>query len=506
VQLALTVAFLTGALQLALGLARMGILVNFISHSVVVGFTAGAGLLIIATQLPVFLGVEIARGGGFFDILNRVTVETLHGNADWPIALVGLVTVAVGYAVRRYWPRLPYMIVALVVAGVITAILPHVLGEHFVPIPTLGALPQSLPPLSTPDFSFEAIRQAMPIAVGMTLLGLTEAVSIARSIAIRSGQRIEGNQEFVGQGLANIIGAFFSAYPSSGSFNRSGVNFEAGARTPLAVLFSSTFLVAFVVALAPLATYLPTPAMAGLLILVGASLIDTHHIRQVARTSRREGMVMLGTFLAALFVDLEFAIVVGVLFSLIAYLRRTSQPLILDVKPDTGVGSYHFTADSGLPDCPQLKMLRINGSLYFGAVDHVARAFAELHDNHSEQKHLVIVASGINFIDIAAAEMLAAEARRRKFRGGGLYFYRLKDEVRSLLERGGYLDTIGRENIFPVKHRVIATIYPKLSVEICRACHARIFAECQHYLPDGEPREADRAGPPLDRALRRDQG
>ena len=488
VELALTVAFLTGAIQLALGLGGMGMLVNFISHSVIVGFTAAAGLIIIAAQAPALLGIDAARGGGFFEILRIVLVEALHGHVDWPVAAAGMFTIVVGIGVRHALPRVPYMIVAIVAASFFAAALPLVVGESAA-IPTLGALPGAIPQLSSPDLSLEALRQTLPIAVGMTLLGLTEALSIGRAIAIKSGQRIDGNQEFVGQGLANIAGAFCSAYPASGSFNRSGANFEAGARTPLATVFASAILIALLLVLGPLAAFLPTAAMAGLLVLVGWGLVDTAHIRHVARASRREGAVMIGTFLAALIVDLEFAIIVGVLFSLIVYLQRTSRPLILDVKPDPAAGSYHFTADSGLPDCPQIKMVRINGSLYFGAVDHVARAFAELAVQNPLQKHLVIVASGINFIDLAGAELLAAEARRRRTAGGGLYFYRMKDEVRALLERGGYLEAIGAANIFRVKERVIAAIYPKLDVEICRRSHARIFVECQHDLPNGEPRE-----------------
>ncbi|RPI44002.1 MAG: SulP family inorganic anion transporter, partial [Betaproteobacteria bacterium] len=323
------------------------------------------------------------------------------------------------------------------------------------------------------------------VALGMTILGLTEALSIARAIGVRSGQRIDANQEFIGQGLSNVAGAFFSAYPSSGSFNRSGANYEAGARTPIATVIASAFLVLFVLAIAPLAAHLPMAVMAAILFLVGYGLIDTHHIRQVARTSRREGAVMLATLLTGLFVDLEFAIVAGVLFSLMMYLQRTSRPLVLDVKPDPAPGSYHFTADSGLPDCPQAKMLRINGSLYFGAVDHIARSLQQVD---AGQKHLVIVASGINFIDVAGAEMLVSESRRRRALGGGLYFYRVKDEVRRLLERGGYFTHLGPENFYPVKHRVIATIYPRFDNEICRRCKARIFQECQEYLPSGERR------------------
>jgi SulP family sulfate permease len=130
-------------------------------------------------------------------------------------------------------------------------------------------------------------------------------------------------------------------------------------------------------------------------------------------------------------------------------------------------------------------MVRVNGSLYFGAVEHVAKAFAGFDPR---QKHLVVLASGINFIDVAGAEMLVHESRRRRALGGGLYFYRVKDEVRRLLERGGYLQALGPENLFPVKHKVIPAIYPKFDIETCRRCKNRIFLECQVYLPNGEQR------------------
>jgi SulP family sulfate permease len=485
VQLALTVTFLTGAMQLTLGLAGMGVLVNFISHSVVIGFTAAAGLLIIASQLANFFGVDIPRGSSFFQILRAFVNEIVGGEINWMVTIVSVFTIAIAIATRRFYPKFPYMIVAVVGGALFGAALQWLFGRQLGELPKLGAISGALPPLSAPDLSLESIRQSVPIALGMTILGLTEALSIARAIALRSGQRIDANQEFIGQGLSNLAGSFFSAYPSSGSFNRSGVNYEAGAATPLATVIAALLLIVFVLLVAPLFTHLPIAVMAAILFLVGYGLIDIQHVRQVGRTSRREGAIMLATFLTGLFVDLEFAIIAGVLFSLIVYLHRTSQPLIIDVKPDPAPDSYHFTADSGLPDCPQIKMVRVNGSLYFAAVDHVAKAFANFDPR---QKHLLVVASGINFIDVAGAEMLVAEARRRRALGGGLYFYRIKDEVRRLLERGGYLTALGPENLFPVKHRVIAALYPRFDVETCRRCKHRIFAECQEYLPNGERR------------------
>ena len=486
IKLVLTLTLLTGVLQLAMGLARMGALVNFISHTVVIGFTAGAAMLIFAAQIRSFFGVPIARGASFVETLHQFIAHT--GDVSLYVTAVGAATLACAVVVRRLWPKFPYMIVAMVFGSVLAAALNAHLGAEATGITTLGALPQALPLLSAPDLSFDAIRKMLPIALAVTILGLTEAVSIARAIAVKSGQRIDGSQEFIGQGLSNIVGSFFSSYASSGSFNRSGVNYESGAQTPLSAVAAAVLLVPIIVLVAPLAAYLPHAVMAAILFIVAWGLIDLHHIRNILRTSRRESVVLLVTFSAALFAELQFAIYAGVILSLLIYLSRTSQPLVLDVKPDPAPDSYHYTADSGLPDCPQLKMVRINGSLFFGAVDHVQRYLHEIDELDPRQKHVLIVASGINFVDMAGAEMLAQEAHRRRVLGGGLYFYRVKDAVRALLARGGYLAAIGTHNLFPVKTRAVAAIYPQLDAQICRDCKARIFRECHASLPGGERR------------------
>ncbi len=486
VKLVLTLTFLTGAMQLAMGLARMGALVNFISHTVIVGFTAGAALLIFASQVRNFFGVTIERGSSFFDTLVQFAHE--FDDINLYVLAVSVVTLGTGIVARRLIPKVPYMIVAMVVGSVFALGLQWLFSDVATGITTVGALPGGLPPLSAPDLSLEAIRQTAPIAFAVTMLALTEAVSIARSIAVKSEQRIDGNQEFIGQGLSNLAGAFFSGYASSGSFNRSGLNYEAGARTPIAAVLSAVFLVVILLAVAPLAAYLPIPAMAAILFLVAWGLIDVHHIRGILRTSRSETAVLAVTFFATLLLDLEFAIYAGILLSLLVYLSRTSRPLVLDVKPDPAEGSYHFNADTGLPDCPQLKMLRVNGSLFFGAVDHVQQALQEVDERNRQQKHVLLVASGINFIDVAGAEMLAQEARRRRRLGGALYFYRLKKAALDLLGKGGYLREVGEENVFPVKSHPVERIYERLDPEICRHCAARIFRQCHERLPNGEPR------------------
>lgn len=476
VALALTLTFMVGIIQLAMGFARLGTLVNFISHSVIIGFTAGAAILIAANQIKNFFGLDIPRGTEFYETLWTVVADFDQINGF--VVLVGAVTMLTGIAFKRWIPRVPYMIAAMIAGSLVSFVLNRWLGQDYTGISTVGSLPASLPPLSAPDLSLEAIKTLAPTALAVTLFALTEAVSIARSLAARSGQHLDGNQEFMGQGLSNIAGSFFSGYVATGSFNRSGVNYQAGAKTPLAAVFAGGLLMVIVLLVAPLAIYLPNAAMAGILFLVAWGLIDFHHIKQIIQTSHAETAVLAVTFFGALFLELEFAIYMGVLLSLVLYLMRTSRPRILPRVPDPKSPKRKFTTDSLLPECPQLKIARIDGSLFFGAVSHVQEALRQFEARAPEQKHLAIVATGINFIDIAGAEFLAREAEKRRARGGGLYLIRVKEGVCEPFKRGDYLRIIGDQNIFPGKTQALASIFEKLDPEICKRCKRRIFREC----------------------------
>ncbi len=486
VGLILTLTLQVGIFQMALGLARMGALVNFISHTVVIGFTTGAAVLIAASQIRNFFGIEIARGLPFYEVLHQFGLQFDRIN-PWATG-VGIATLAAGIATRRWWKKFPYMIAAMLVGSLAAVALNSLFGQEATGIRSVGALPAGLPPLSLPDFSFAALKKTFVPALVITMLALTEAVSIARAIAVRSEQRIDGNQEFIGQGLSNIAGAFFSGYASSGSFNRSGVNYEAGARTPLATIFASGFLVLILLAVAPLAAYLPHAAMAGILFLVAWGLIDFHHIASIWRTSHQESAVLWVTILGTL-LNLEAGIVAGVLLSLLLYLNRTSKPGIEPMVPVEDASGYHFEDARGKPECPQLRVVRINGSAYFGAVDHIQNSLQQIDVDNPRQKSVLVISLGMNFIDVAGAEMFAQEARRRKRMGGGLYFYRLKEEPWRLLRQGNYVHEIGEGAFFPVKSKPTEALYWTLDPDICRHCRTRIFAACSSgRLPDGERR------------------
>jgi sulfate permease, SulP family len=477
VSLVLTLTFLVGLMQLAMGLARLGVLVNFISHTVVVGFTAGVALLIVASQLRNFFGVAIPTGASFIQKLHAFAGEA--ATIEPYTVLVAMATLGAGIAARRWLPRLPYMIVAMVVGAALAYGLNRFLGEQ-AGVRMLGVLPGALPELSSPRISLDTLRALAGAALAVSLLGLVEAVSIARSIAVKSGQRIDGNQEFIGQGLSNLAGSFFSAYPSSGSFNRSGANYEAGARTPLAAVFSAGFLVVIVLAVAPLAAYIPIASMAAILFLVAWGLFDFHHIATILRASRGESAVLAVTFAATLLLQLEIAVLLGVALSLAVYLARTSRPAVRSIVPDSASPTRKFRERrAGEPECPQLRMLRMEGSLYFGAVDHVAEYLQQMEERRPSQKHLLVLSKSMNFVDVAGADLLAREGERRRSRGGNLYFYGLRESAAKMLRGAAFASRFPADTFFATKREAIASIYERLDRKTCESCTARIFEECR---------------------------
>ena len=487
----LSLSLLAGIMQLAMGLARLGALVNFVSHTVIIGFTAGAACLIAASQIKNFLGLAVPRGAMFHE---TVLFAANHlGEAHLWVALVGAATLAAGLVARRYVPRVPYMLVAMLVGGLVAALLNHLLGAARSGIETVGALAGALPPLSVPDLSYATLQALLFPAAAVALIGLTEAVAIARSVAVRSGQRLDSDQEFVGQGLANIAGGFASAYPSSGSFNRSGVNYAAGAQTPLAAALSAVFLLAIAVVAAPLAAYLPVAAMAGVLFIVAWGLIDWHAVGQILRRHPRERIVLLATW-GGVLVDLEKGLFVGVVISLLFYLYRTSQPAIEErVPPLAELGNPRrklVAAGAQAPGCPQVAMLRVRGSIYFGAVDHVDEQFHRIGENDPQRKWLLLLAQGVNFVDLAGARLLADDAQRRRERGGGLIVIGAQPAVQHMLERSEALSAIGAERMIAHKGDALRLVYPLLDSAVCARCVLRVFEECQTALPDGTPRVA----------------
>jgi sulfate permease, SulP family len=487
VALVLTLNLMVGLMKLGLGVARLGSLVNFISTSVVIGFTAGAGLLIIGAQLRNFFGIDVPQEASF--IAGIRDVVTHLGETRPPVLAVGVFTLVAALAGRRWFPRVPYMLTGIVL-GALLAYLLSLLG--IANVPTIGALPSAVPPLSMPDVTPGTWQTLAPIALALTVIGLSEAISSARAVALKSGQRIDGNQEFIGQGLANIVGAFTSSYPTSGSFNRTGANYEAGARTPLACVFSAILLLVILLLIRPLAGFLPVASMAGVLFIIAMGLIDVRAMRRLWRTSRADALTLAVTFVATLTIRLEVAILVGVLVSLLVYLNRATHPHVVRVAPDPAQQRRFRRIREETPLCPQLDMLRIDGALFFGSVEHIRDEIDAARATRPATRHLLLIGTGINLVDSTGAELLANLASSLRDAGVELYLCRMRPDVVALLERGDYLGTIGRDHVFATKEQALSVIYRKLDAAKGAACMARIFEECQTTLPDGSLRDTPR--------------
>jgi SulP family sulfate permease len=477
VELAMTLAVMAGVMELALGLFRLGALVNFISHTVVVGYTAGVGVLIMTTQLRNFFGLRLPRASVFWEALSGSALAL--PTTSVAVTAVSLVTLLTGLAARSLAPKIPYMIPA-VLAGAGAGCFVNAIAPGSVS--TLGALPQSLPPLSMASFDPATWEMLLPTALAIAVSALNEVVSIGRALAIRSEQRLDINQEFIGQGLANIIGSFFSGYVVSGSFNRSALNYESGARTQMSAIFGAAMLAAILLFAAPLTAYLPHAAMAASLELVGWSLIDRKSLTRIWRSGMSERGVLLATIGVALFIQVQAAILAGVVLSLVVYLYRTSNPQLRPRVPDPNDESRKFIdAGPGAPECPQFRLARLDGSLYFGAVNSFRDALNAFELETPQCKRYGIIMRGVNFIDLAGAETLALESRRLRARGGGLYLINIKEKPLEFLESCGHAGEIGRDNIFRSKGQALSDIYRGLDYEICSRCRLRVFRECSRF-------------------------
>lgn len=477
IELALAVTVLVGLIQLALGLLRLGALANFISPSALFGFTSGAAVLIALYALKDALGLPVG-GHGVGGVLAGMAreIDRLH----WGAPAVALVTLLAAWLARRWDRRKPYMLIGLA-AGTLAAECARAI-DPMLPLALLGSLAAPWPAFHVPDLSWRLLPDLLGVALPLAIVSLAQSISIAKAIGARSGQRIDPNREFIGQGVSNAVGGFFSSYLSCGSLNRSLPNYEAGARTPLASVFSALLLVALVAATAPWLARIPQAAIAGLLLLVAASLFDLPRWRRLARVDRGEALIAGATLAATVLIRMELAILLGALLSLMAYLNRTSRPAMRVMGFDAADPERHFVPLEGqpgmLPECPQLKLLRMEGSVYFGAAAHVAERLHALRAAPDAPRHLLVMSKSMNFIDHAGAEVWEDELRRRREMGGDLYFHRPRPQVMQTWERTGFLQRLGADHIFPDKATAIRQIYARLDRGVCDRCTARCFREC----------------------------
>jgi SulP family sulfate permease len=465
-------AVMVGVLQLVLGIARLGMLVNFVSHSVIVGFASGAGILIIINQISPLLGITTSR-----DNILATTEGLIRHLADihWITAVIGLLAMVIILAIKRINPRLPATLIAMIITSALVAIF----SLQDKGVTTIGQLPMGLPPLADmPILNLNLIGSLSAGALAVAAISLVQTTAVAHSVSAQTGQRLDSNQEFVGQGLANIAMGFFSGFAGSGSFSVTAVNLANGARSALAAVFAAGFILISLFTVGPLTAYLPRAAVAAALIVTAFTMIDRTEIRRILHSNLGEGAILIATLAGTLFLEIQFAVLLGILLSFVLYILRTSTPRVHEVKPDNNY--KHFLYQPEKAGCPQLGIIEILGDLYFGAVHHVEEYILDHADKHPEQRYLLIRMHNVNDCDFSGIHMLESVVKTYRERGGDVFLVRPQYRVKQIFATTDFVENIlGVDHVLDKDGAITHIFYHILDPAICiYECPVRVFQEC----------------------------
>jgi len=445
VRVMVSLTLMAGAMQLAFALARMGQMVRYVSHSVIVGFAAGAGVLIAVGQVPAFLGIDTGQVvSHYHGVPEKIDQLLRAGDAPGlrPIVagLLSLVTILVCRRISKLLPS--YLLAVIVGGGLVWA-----MGWTEAQLRLVGDLPRGLPPLVLPEVSWAGLEPLMGPALAIALLGMIEAYGIGKTLAGRTGQRINANQEFVCQGVTNLVGACFRCLPSTGSFSRSALNYEAGAKTKFAGLFVGGFVAVTFLILAPAARYIPMASIAAILFVVAFGLIDWRHFRKLCRSNRADAAVTLGTFAATVLIPLDYAVFVGVFLNIALYLRRARQVYITEMleNPEAPTGFIERPLHRNTAD-REVVFLQAEGNLFFASADELSDRLAALAAGPT--KVVILRLKRTHLVDATVMDVIERFAEQMRAKGGWLILTGMRDRMVERMRAYGVIEAVGEDNVF----------------------------------------------------------
>lgn len=467
---AIVLAFLSGAILTVLGLLRMGFFANFLSHPVISGFISASALIIAASQFKHILGIH-AGGDNAVSLLRAIAAEIHHTHVF--TLVIGATATAFLFWVRK---RLkPYLMArglaaraadTIAKAGPVAAILATALcvwalrldkeGVHVV-----GAIPQGLPPLTMPEWNPALWQQLFIPALLISVVGFVESVSVGQTLAAKRRQRIEPDQELVALGASNFAASLTGGFPVTGGFARSVVNFDAGAQTPAAGIFTAIGLALAALFLTPALYYLPQATLAATIIVAVLSLVDLGMLKRTWRYSRSDFAAAAGTLLATLILGVETGLVVGVVVSLALYLYRTSRPHVAEVGWVRGTEHFRNVLRHDVATSPELLSLRVDESLYFANARFLEDYVNDAVATHPQMRHLVLQCSAVNSIDASALESLEAIEHRLRSAGIALHLSEVKGPVMDRLKDTEFLCRLGGK-AFLTHYQAVAALAPGL--------------------------------------------
>lgn len=468
---AITLAFLSGLLLLSMGLLRLGFLANFLSHPVISGFISASGILIAASQLKTLMGVS-AEGHNFLDL--SLSLMSQLGQVHVLTLAIGAATVAFLFWVRSglkpllqrlgMKPRAADVVAKTgpVAAIAVTTLLTWALDWQVQGVKIVGAVPQGLPPFTLPLWDLGLWQALLVPALLISVVGFVESVSVGQTLAAKRRQRIEPDQELVALGASNLGASFTGGFPVTGGFARSVVNFDAGAQTPAAGVFTAAGITLASLFLTPALYYLPQATLAATIVVAVLSLVDFSILRKTWRYAKSDFLAVLATLVATLTVGVEAGLVVGVALSLALYLYRTSRPHMAEVGLVAGTEHFRNVQRHTVVVSPRVLSLRVDESLYFAnsraLEDRINNAVA----SRPALEHVVLQCSAINDIDASALESLEAIDLRLRGAGLKLHLSEVKGPVMDRLKATEFLHGLSGR-LFFTHYQAIQELSPEVA-------------------------------------------
>ncbi len=454
-------ALLSGLIQILLGVARLGVLINFLSYPVLRGFINAAALIIALAQLPAMLGLKLEHGPHFMVDVLHVIEHSMRSHL--PSVAFGVGSLAALLLLKRFAPKLPGVLIVVI----ITTLISYLVGFEASGGVVVGVIPQGLPKFSMPPFDLVASMHMLPAAFVIAIISFMEAMSSSKIIAIKTRTRWDENQELIGQGLAKVSAAFSQGMPVSGSFSRSALNLATGARTGLASVFSALIVLITLFLFTPLLHHLPKPVLAAIIMMAVFGLINVETIKDAWKANPQDGIAAIVTFFATLSFapNIQNGILTGILLSLILFLLRTMHPGVVILGIDEQ-GVLRSAKKYNLPKLhPKITAIRFDGQLYFANVSYFEDAVLYLVGNDPDLREILVVGDGINGLDASGVEMLRNLLERLSKAGVGISFANLKEKILDVFDRTGLCEMIGKENIYPSVGQAITALKQKVEIE-----------------------------------------
>lgn len=434
--LAALLALMVGLIQFALGLMRAGFITNFLSHAVISGFTSAAAIIIGLSQLKHLLGIKLDRTHNVFETLWEAARHS--GESNLITLSLGLLSIATLLVFKRYAKRFP----APLLVVVLSALAVYLFGLNDRGVSIVGDVPQGLATFALPKFSFESLSALFPIALTISFVSFMESIAVAKSIASKEKYKINANSELIGLGLANVVGSLFRAYPVTGGFSRTAVNYQAGAKTPLASIITALLVIITLLFLTPLFYYLPNAVLAAIVMVAVFGLIDFKEPVHLFKLKAIDGWTLIITFTATLILGVETGILIGAGFSLVVFVWRSAYPHTAEL-------GYLATEDvfrniNRYPEAQTFENIvihRVDAALYFANMAYLETRLNHTVADQPSLKHIILDFSAVNDIDAVALDSLEEHMLELAKQNITVHIAGMKGPVRDLASKAGWYET-----------------------------------------------------------------